>query len=49
MSGLTEAQENNGEITAERMKEWIQSKNNTELWMLLAIDARSNAIKNNIA
>ena len=23
----------NGEITPERMKEWSQSKNNTQLWM----------------
>ena len=49
MSGLTEAQENNGEITAERMKEWIQSKNNTQLWMSLVMEVKFDAIKNNIA
>ena len=36
-------------ITPERMKRWSQSKNNTQLWMCLAIEARSNAIKSNIA
>ena len=38
-----------GEITPERMKGWSQSKNNTQLWMSLVIEARSDAIKNNIA
>ena len=38
-----------GEITPERMKGWSQSKNNTQLWMGLLIDTRSDAIKNNIA
>ena len=33
----------NGEITPERMKGWSQSKSNTQLWMWLAIEARSNA------
>ena len=33
----------------ERMKGWSQSKNNTQLWMLLVIEARSNAVKSNIA
>ena len=37
------------EITPERMKGWSQSKNNTQLWMGLLIDTRSDAIKNNIA
>ena len=32
-----------------RMKGWSQSKNNTQLWMLLVIEARSNAVKSNIA
>ena len=36
-------------ITPERMKEWSQSKNNTQLWMLLVIEARSDAVKSNIA
>ena len=30
-----------GEITPERLKEWSQSKNNTQLWMGLVIEARS--------
>ena len=29
-----------GEITPERKKEWSQSKNNTQLWMGLMIEAR---------
>ena len=32
-----------GEITPERMKGWSQSKNNTQLWMGLVIEARSDA------
>ena len=39
----------NGEITPERMKGWSQSKNNTQLWMRLVIEARSDAVKTNIA
>ena len=31
-----------GEITPERMKRWSQSKNNTQLWMWLVIEARSD-------
>ena len=38
-----------GEITPERMKGWSQSKNNTQLWMCLVIEARSDAVKSNIA
>ena len=38
-----------GEITPKRMKGWSQSKNNTQLWMGLGIEARSNAVKSNIA
>ena len=38
-----------GEITPKRMKEWGQSKNNTQLWMGLVIEARSDAVKSNIA
>ena len=38
-----------GEITPERMKGWSQSKNNTQLWMRLVIEARFNAVKSNIA
>jgi len=38
-----------GEITPERMKRRSQSKNNTQLWMGLEIEARSDAVKSNIA
>ena len=38
-----------GEITPERMKGWSQSKNNTQLWMGLVMEARSDAVKSNIA
>ena len=38
-----------GERTPEKMKGWSQSKNNTQLWMGLVIEARSDAVKNNIA
>ena len=38
-----------GEITPKRMKGWSQSKNNTQLWMWLVIEARSNAVKSNTA
>ena len=34
-----------GEITPERMKGWSQSKRNTQLWMGLVIEARSDAVK----
>ena len=37
------------EITPERMKGWSQSKNNTQLWVGLVIEARFDAIKSNIA
>ena len=38
-----------GEITPERRKGLSQSKSNTQLWMRLVIEARSNAVKSNIA
>ena len=38
-----------GEITPERMKGWSQSKNNSQLWMGLVIEVRSDAVKSNIA
>ena len=38
-----------GEITSERVKRQSQSKNNTQLWMWLVIEAKSDAVKNNIA
>ena len=37
------------EIAPERMKGWSRSKNNTQLWMGLVIEARSDAVKSNIA
>ena len=33
-----------GEITPEIMKGWSQSKNNTQLWMGLVIEARFDAV-----
>ena len=47
--GAQYATEISGEITPERMKGWSQSKNNTQLWMGLVIEARSNSVKSNIA
>ena len=41
--------EMSGEITPERMKGWSQSKNNTQLYMRLVIEARFDAVKSNIA
>ena len=38
-----------GEITPKRMKGRSQSKNNTQLWMQLVIEARSDAVKSSIA
>ena len=38
-----------GEITPERMKRWNQSKNNTQLWMWLVMEAKSDDVKSNIA
>ena len=38
-----------GEVTPERMKGRSQSKNNTQLWKWLVMEARSNAVKSNIA
>ena len=34
---------------SERMKGWSQSKYNTQLWMGLVIEARSDAVKSNTA
>ena len=33
----------------ERMNGWRQSKNNTPLWKRLVMEAKSNAVKSNIA
>ena len=38
-----------GEITPETMKRWSQSKNKTQLWMGLVIEAKSDAVKSTIA
>ena len=43
------AMEIKGEMTPERMKGWSQSKNNTQLWMWLVIEDRSDAVKSNMA
>ena len=36
-----------GEITPERMKGWSQSKNNTQLWMGLVIEAMVKDVNSN--
>ena len=38
-----------GEIPAERMKRQTQRKNNTQLWMWVVTEVKSNAVKSNIA
>jgi len=38
-----------GEITPERMKRQSQRKNNAQMWMCLVMEARSDAVKSNIA
>ena len=37
-----------GEITPERLKRWSQSKDNTQLWMRLVMEVKSDAVKSNI-
>ena len=39
--------EMSGEITPERMKRQSQSKNNTQLWMRLVMEVKSDAVKSN--
>ena len=41
--------ENNGEITPERMKRQSQSEKNTQFWMWLVMEVKSDSVKNNIA
>ena len=41
--------EMSGEITPVRMKRQNQTKNNTQLWMWLVMEARSDAVKSDIA
>ena len=38
-----------GEINPERIKEWSQNKNNTQLWMSQVMEVKSDAVKSNIA
>ena len=38
-----------GEITPEKMKRRSQSKNNTQLWMWLVMEVKSDAVQSNIA
>ena len=38
-----------GEIAPERMKRLNQSENKAQLWMCLAMEVKSDAVKNNIA
>ena len=37
-----------GEINPERMKRESQRKNNTQLWMQLVMEVKSDAMKSNI-
>ena len=39
--------EKSGEITPERMKRQSHSENNTQLWMWLVMEVKSDAAKNN--
>ena len=41
--------EKSGEINPESVKRQSQNKNNTQLWMKLVIEAKSDAVKSNIA
>ena len=41
--------ENSGEITLERIKRASQGKTNTQLWMWLVIEVKSDAVKNTVA
>ena len=47
--GAQYATEISEETTPERMKRQTQSKNNTQLWMWLVMEAKSDAVKSNIA
>ena len=37
-----------GELTPERMKRWSQSENTTQLWMLLVMEVKSDAVKSSL-
>ena len=41
--------EKSGEIPPERMKRMSQSENNARLWVRLAMEVKSDAVKNNTA
>ena len=41
--------EKSGGITLERMKRWSQSKSSAQLWMLLVMEVKSDAVGNKIA
>ena len=47
--GVQYANGRSGDITPERVKRGSQSKNNTQLWMWLVMEVKSDAVKNNIA
>ena len=46
--GVQYAMGRSGEITPERMKRQSQSGNNTQLWMWLVMEVKSDGVKNNI-
>ena len=46
--GRDNKMENSGEVISEKMKRWNQSKNNTQLWMLLVMEVKSDAVENDI-
>ena len=41
--------EKNREIAPERMKRLSQSRKDTQLWMCLVVNVKSDAVKNNLA
>ena len=47
--GAQQLLDNSGEIPPERMKRQSQSKNNTQLWMGLVMEVKSDAVKSNNA
>ena len=47
--GAQYALEKSGEVTPERIKTQSQSENNTQLWIWLVVEVKSDAVKNNIA
>ena len=40
--------EKSGEITPKRVKRQSQSENNAQLWMLLVMEVKSDAVKSNL-